>query len=64
MEERAVLHNTMKEFLPLLYQRCAGLMHDQSLHAAEIKKMIIKILFAVFQVKQNSRTRTKVCHIL
>ena len=50
VEERVVLHSTMKEFLPLLYQRCGSLMQEQSLHAADIKKMIIKILFAVFQV--------------
>lgn len=48
-DERVVLHNMMNEFLPLLYQRCVGLMQDQSLPAAEIKKMIIKIMFAVFQ---------------
>ncbi|XP_046861110.1 importin-7-like [Xenia sp. Carnegie-2017] len=48
-DERIVLHNIMKEFLPLLYQRCAGLMQDQSTSATEIKKMIIKIIFAVFQ---------------
>ncbi|CAB4022999.1 Importin-7, partial, partial [Paramuricea clavata] len=39
----------MKQFLPLMYQRCASLMQDQSQAATEIKKMVIKTLFAVFQ---------------
>ncbi|XP_028414621.1 importin-7-like [Dendronephthya gigantea] len=48
-EQRTVLNDTMKEFLPLMYQRCASLMQDQSQPATEIKKMVIKTLFAVFQ---------------
>ena len=50
-DQRTVLHETMKEFLPLMYQRCASLMQDQTSLATEIKKMVIKTLFAVFQVK-------------
>lgn len=49
-EQRIILHDTMKQFLPLMYQRCASLMQDQSQPATEIKKMIIKTIFAMFQV--------------
>ena len=52
-EQRTILHDTMKQFLPLMYQRCASLMQDQSQAATEVKKMVIKTLFAVFQVRMG-----------
>ena len=40
----------MQVLLPVLYERCVGLMSNDLLPAVEIQKQILKIYFAMIQV--------------
>lgn len=48
-EERGPLNEAMNMLLPMIYQRCAQLVHDPSEVSALLQKQILKIFFALIQ---------------
>ena len=53
-EERQVLHSIMQVLLPQLYARFTSLMEDVSQPSVAIQKEILKIFFALIQVRLDS----------
>ena len=54
-EERVTLHQIMQVLLPVLYERCASLMANDTQPAEdiEVQKQILKVYFALIQVSRQ-----------
>ena len=52
-EERVVIDQPMRHFLPIMHERCRFLMPDASSLSVTVQKLIVKTFFSLVQVRKS-----------